>query len=269
MFGVDGFASKSRGALVVVVVTVAALEAQGPTPLYRQANAPVDARVSDLLSRMTLDEKVAQLFAIWNRKREIQDAQGRFDPAKAQALIGAGIGQVARPSEVAGGGSRPPRDHAQFVNAVQKWLVENTRLGIPAMFHEEALHGLVAPGGTHFPVPIGLASTWDPLLIERLMSVAAVEARARGVHHVLAPVVDLGRDPRWGRIEETYGEDPYLVTQMGVAAVRGYQGTSLPLAADKVFATLTARLRAPAPRRAAGAVRSGSEGRRSYCDAEL
>ena len=124
------------------------------------------------------------------------------------------------------------------MNAVQKWLIENTRLGIPAMFHEEALHGLVAPGGTHFPVPIGLASTWDPPLIERLMSVAAVEARARGVHHVLSPVVDLGRDPRWGRIEETYGEDPYLVTQMGVAAVRGYQGTSLPLAADKVFATL-------------------------------
>jgi beta-glucosidase len=124
------------------------------------------------------------------------------------------------------------------VNAVQKWLVENTRLGIPAMFHEEALHGLVAPGGTHFPVPIGLGSTWDPPLVERLMSVAALEGRARGTQHVLSPVVDLGRDPRWGRIEETYGEDPYLVTQMGLAAVRGYQGTALPLAADKVFATL-------------------------------
>ena len=98
-----------------------------------------------------------------------------------------------------------------FVNAVQKWLVENTRLGIPAMFHEEALHGLVAPGGTHFPVPIGLASTWDPALVERVMSVAAREGRARGAQHVLSPVVDLGRDPRWGRIEETYGEDPYLV----------------------------------------------------------
>lgn len=238
MPGVGECVWKWHGALVLTLVTVAMLEAQGPTPLYRQANAPIDARVTDLLSRMTLEEKVAQLVAIWSRKRDIQDAQGRFDPTKAQALIGAGIGQVARPSEIAGGGSRPAHDAASFVNAVQKWLIENTRLGIPAMFHEEALHGLVAPGGTHFPVPIGLASTWDPALIERLMSVAALEARARGVHHVLSPVVDLGRDPRWGRIEETYGEDPYLVTQMGVAAVRGYQGTSLPLAANKVFATL-------------------------------
>jgi beta-glucosidase len=238
MPGVSEFAWKWRSALLLLVAAVAMIEAQGPVPVYRQATAPIDARVSDLLSRMTLEEKIAQLVAIWNRKRDIQDAQGRFDPAKAQAVIGAGIGQVARPSEIAGGGSRPARDAALFVNAVQTWLLENTRLGIPAMFHEEALHGLVAPGGTHFPVPIGLASTWDPLLIERLMSVAALEARARGVHHVLSPVVDLGRDPRWGRIEETFGEDPYLVTQMGVAAVRGYQGTTLPLAPDRVFATL-------------------------------
>src|SRR5688572_2450447 len=139
MPGVGECGCRWRGALALtVVMTVVMLEAQGPAPLYRQANASADARVSDLLSRMTLEEKVAQLVAIWNRKREIQDAQGRFDPAKAQALIGAGIGQVARPSEIAGGGSRPARDAASFVNAVQKWLLENTRLGIPAMFHEEA-----------------------------------------------------------------------------------------------------------------------------------
>ena len=221
---------------------IALLGAQGPAPLYRQSNAPVEARVADLLARMTLEEKVAQLSGIWNRKREIEDAQGRFDPTNAKALIGSGIGEVARPSEIArpGAGSsvRQAGEHARFVNALQKWLIENTRLGIPAMFHEEALHGLTAPGGTHFPVPIGLASTWDPVLVERLMSAAALEARARGTQHVLSPVVDLGRDPRWGRIEETYGEDPYLVTRMGVAAVRGYQGTTLPLADDKVFATL-------------------------------
>ena len=229
------------GVLSGMLAAAALIEAQGP-PLYRQAAAPVDARVADLLGRMTIEEKVAQLLGVWNRKREIQDAQGRFDPANAKALLGNGIGEVSRPSEVArptsGAPYRTARDQALFVNAVQKWLVENTRLGIPAMFHEEALHGLVAPGGTHFPVPIGLASAWDPALVERLMGVAALEGRARGTQHVLSPVVDLGRDPRWGRIEETYGEDPYLVTQMGVAAVRGYQGTSLPLAADKVFATL-------------------------------
>ena len=245
MVRVTGLATSRRGAFALVAAvigTIVLLDAQGATPLYRQANAPVDARVADLLARMTVEEKIAQLQGIWNSKREIEDAQGRFDPTKAKALIGFGIGEVARPSEIArrdvGRAVRPPREHAVFVNAVQKWLIENTRLAIPAMFHEEALHGLTAPGGTHFPVPIGLASTWDPALLERLMSVAALEARMRGVQHVLSPVVDLGRDPRWGRIEETYGEDPYLVTHMGVAAVRGYQGTTLPLADDKVFATL-------------------------------
>ena len=163
-------------------------------------------------------------------------------PASAKAIIGLGIGQISRPSEIAGPAAgrpvRMPREHAGFVNAVQKWVMENTRLGIPVMFHEEALHGFTAPKGTHFPVPIGLASTWDPGLIEKAMSIAAKEARARGCQIVLSPVVDLGRDPRWGRIEETYGEDPYLVSRLGVAAVRGYQGTTLPLAKEKVFATL-------------------------------
>jgi len=130
-----------------------------------------------------------------------------------------------------------PRESAVFVNAVQKWLVENTRLGIPALAHEEALHGLTAPKGTHFPVPLALASGWDLALVEKVMSVAALEARARGIHEVLSPVIDLARDPRWGRTEETYGEDPYLVSRMGVAAIRGYQGTSQALARDKVFAT--------------------------------
>jgi beta-glucosidase len=234
----EGWMRSVLGLVALIAGAVAWLDAQGATPLYRQANASVDARVADLLPRMTLEEKVAQLHGIWNRKREIQDAQGRFDPANANAVIGLGIGEVSRPSEIGGGAFRQARDQALFVNAVQKWLIENTRLGIPAMFHEEALHGLVAPGGTHFPSPIGLASTWDPALVERIMSVAALEGRARGAQHVLSPVIDLGRDPRWGRIEETYGEDPYLVSRMGVAAVRGYQGASLPLADDKVFATL-------------------------------
>jgi beta-glucosidase len=231
-----------RAALVALIAaSLAAVHAQDGLR-YRDPTVPVDARVADLLARMTLEEKVAQLLGIWVQKVKIQDAQGRFVPANAKALIGHGIGQISRPSEIAGPDAgrpvRQPRQHAEFVNAVQKWVIENTRLGIPVMFHEEALHGLAAPGGTHFPVPIGLASTWDPALVERLMSAAAKEARARGCQHVLSPVVDLGRDPRWGRIEETYGEDPYLVSRLGVAAVRGYQGASLPLAKDKVFATL-------------------------------
>jgi beta-glucosidase len=106
------------------------------------------------------------------------------------------------------------------------------------MFHDEALHGFVALHATSFPVPIALATSWDPPLVERVMRAAAYEARARGSQHVLAPVIDLGRDPRWGRFEETYGEDPYLVGRLGVAAIRGYQGETVPLGPHSVLATL-------------------------------
>jgi beta-glucosidase len=210
------------------------------TAVYRDRSRPVDERVRDLLARMTLDEKVAQTLALWKGKEKITDEKGQLDPAGARAVLASGIGQIARPSELR---DRPtkinlgPRENAVFVNAVQKWLIENTRLGIPALTHEEALHGLVAPRGTNFPIPIALASTWDPALVERVMSIAALEARARGTHEVLSPVLDLARDPRWGRTEETYGEDPYLVARLGVAAIRGYQGTSRTLGKDKVFAT--------------------------------
>jgi len=229
------------GQLAVAAVLTGAFFTQTPLP-YRDPARSVDERVADLLGRMTLEEKVAQLVGIWQKKPSIQDAEGRFDPAKAKTLLEFGIGEVSRPSETnmpAGKkADRTAREHAEYVDAIQRWLIANTRLGIPALFHDEALHGFVAPGATHFPVPIGLASAWDPALVERVMSVAAREARARGTQHVLSPVIDLGRDPRWGRIEETYGEDPYLVSRLGVAAVIGYQGRTLPLAPDKVFATL-------------------------------
>ncbi len=231
-------ASLLGSALFVIPSTLVAQS----TPPYKDPARSIDDRVADLIARMTLEEKVAQLQGIWTRRAEIQDAEGRFTPARATALLGLGIGQVSRPSEIANGPRGPrvrgPREHAEFVNAVQTWVLENTRLGIPVMFHEEALHGFVAPLATHFPVPLALGSTWAPSLVERVMAVAAREARARGCQHVLAPVIDLGRDPRWGRIEETFGEDPYLVSRFGVAAVRGYQGTTLPLAHDKVLATL-------------------------------
>ncbi len=225
-------------ALAGPVVFLAAAPAD--RPLYRDPSQPVDARVADLLARMTLEEKVAQTLGLWKDKERITDEDGSFSPEKAAKEIPEGIGELARPSELrdAPRKIRPgPRENAVFVNAVQKWLVEKTRLGIPALTHEEALHGLTAPRGTHFPIPIALASSWDPALLERVMSVAALEARARGTYHVLSPVLDLARDPRWGRTEETYGEDPYLVSRLGVAAIRGYQGGSQTLAKDKVFAT--------------------------------
>lgn len=219
-------------------------------PLYKDASQPVERRVEDLLARMTLEEKAAQLITVWEQKGNIQTDDGTFSPLEASKAFPHGLGQIARPSDKRGvtvssgaagaiaGANRDARDTAEYVNAAQRWAVEKTRLGIPILMHEEALHGYVARGATSFPQSIALASSWDPALVERVFSVAAREMRARGTTLALAPVVDVARDPRWGRIEETYGEDPHLVSEMGLAAIRGFQGRTLPLAPDKVMVTL-------------------------------
>jgi beta-glucosidase len=242
----------------IIVVAVAAgligadaRSAQPEMPIYKDPHQPVAKRVDDLLARMTLDEKVAQLETIWEQKAKVQTPAGRFSPELASKNFPNGIGGFARPSDYRGvtrsngaaGASgeavnRDARQTADYVNAAQHWAVEHTRLGIPILMHEESLHGYVARDATSFPQAIALASTWDPELVSRIFSVAAREARARGATLVLAPVVDVTRDPRWGRIEETFGEDTYLTTQMGLAAVRGFQGPTLPLPADKVMVTL-------------------------------
>lgn len=233
-----------RAAVTTLSLSLSGWAAAASLP-YRDASLPVEKRVDDLLARMTLEEKVAQLTTLWNRKRDIFTAADDFDPAKARHAFPAGIGQVARPSDLHGAGDdplqQPFRNAVQtvnLVNAIQHYAVKETRLGIPVLFHEEGLHGYAARDATSFPQAIALASSWDPDLLTRIFSVAGREIRARGVQLVLAPVVDVGRDPRWGRIEETYGEDPYLVSQLGIAAVRGFQGDSLPLQPGKVFATL-------------------------------
>lgn len=194
-------------------------------PPYRDPRLSPEKRVRDLLSRMTLEEKAAQMTCIWrDRPAMLLDENGDFDPAKAKKAFKSGRapGQVARPSDA--GKGKDPRRMAELTNAIQKFFVEESRLGIPVMFHEECLHGHWAVGGTSLPQPIALAGTFNPPLIERLFAMAAEEARVRGAHQALAPVVDVALDPRWGRCEETFGEDPYLVARMGVAAVRGFQG---------------------------------------------
>jgi len=212
--------------------------------LYKDASAPVEQRVEDLLSRMTPEEKMAQITAVWITKNRLLDASGRFDPAAAQRLYPAGIGHFTRPSDRAPlidpftTPQRDERETVELTNAIQRYATRNTRLGIPVLFHEEGLHGYAARNATSFPQAIGLASSWDPQLLRRVFAIAGREIRARGAQLVLAPVVDVARDPRWGRLEETYGEDPYLVSELGVAAVQGFQGESLPLAKDHVFVTL-------------------------------
>jgi beta-glucosidase len=195
------------------------------TPAYKNPSLPSARRVRDLLSRMTLEEKAAQMLCVWQEKaQKLVNEKGDFDLAKAKKAFRdkRGLGQVGRPSDA--GGGKKARAMAELTNAIQKFFLENSRLGIPVMFHEECLHGHAAPDGTSFPQPIALGATFNPDLVEQLFTMTALEARLRGAHHALTPVVDVAREPRWGRVEETYGEDPYLVSRLGIAAVRGFQG---------------------------------------------
>jgi beta-glucosidase len=207
-------------------------------PGYKNPQLPVEQRVADLLSRMTLEEKIAQLTCLWvnrpqtNPQTSFSTDLGEFSPEKAAQVMKYGIGQIARQREQKG-----PRDGAIFANAVQKWLLEKTRLGIPAILHDEILHGHMAKGSTSFPQPIALASTWDPDFIAKIFTAGALETRARGSHQVLGPNLDLAREPRWGRTEETYGEDPYLVSRMAVAIVKALQGPGPAITGDHVIAT--------------------------------
>ena len=250
---------RSVGMLAMIALAIGMPSASGVaqtalsgSPIYKDPSQPIDRRVEDLLARMTLEEKAAQLVTSWEHKDKIQTNAGAFSPTEASQNFPNGLGQIARPSDkrgvtvanagaagaAAGGVNRDAKDTAEYVNAAQRWAVQGTRLGIPILMHEEALHGYVARGATSFPQSIALASSFDPAMVERVFGVAAREMRARGATLALAPVVDVARDPRWGRIEETYGEDPHLVSEMGLAAIRGFQGTKLPLPADKVMVTL-------------------------------
>jgi beta-glucosidase len=216
--------------------------------IYKNPKAAIPDRVRDLLGRMTVEEKVAQLESGWTLP-----AFGMFqipspvegdhvNDAMAKKIAGNGLGTYAFLDEFLGtGGSHNPRLSAQHRNLLQTWVIKNTRLGIPIMFHGEALHGAVTAGATSFPQAVALGSTWDPELLQKMFSTVALEVRALGNTLVLAPVLDLSRDPRYGRVEEMYSEDPYLVAQLGSAAVKGLQGLQNAndrLDGNHVYATL-------------------------------
>jgi len=185
---------------------------------YRDPHLPVEERVHDLLARVTVEEKLAQLRGVWLTSLLEEE---RFSEAKAGEVLRHGTGHVSR---IGGATTLRPRESARLANTIQKFLVERTRLGIPAIVHEESCAGYCARDATCFPQAIGLASTWEPDVIEAMTKVIREQMRAVGAHQALAPVLDVARDPRWGRTEETFGEDPYLVSRLGVAYVRGLQG---------------------------------------------
>ena len=225
---------------LVVALAISSAAGQQSSPPYRNPALPADARVKDLLKRMTLEEKVAQLESTWqNHGFDLGpggffvDEKGNLDENAAKRVLKSGLGQMSRPSEHHG-----PAEMAEFTNRLQHIIKENSRLGIPLIFHEECLHGLVAGDATSYPQAIGLAATWDDALVKRIFNAVALEARSRGAQECLMPVVDLARDPRWGRTEETYGEDPYLAGRMGVAAVTGLQGEGEIVDSAHVYATL-------------------------------
>jgi beta-glucosidase len=220
-----------RNRRVLVLVAVAGLAASAGRAREAKAPASVDPRVAELLGRMTLEEKVAQLRPT-ARRVSLSSAPGVFSPGAAQEVLKDGTGYLGRVTM-----PLPPREAATLANAIQRYLREKTRLGIPALLVEEALHGFMAKDATSFPQAIALAATWDEDLVERVFTAAAREARARGAHWMLAPVLDVARDPRWGRTEETLGEDPFLAARLGVAAIHGLQGRERAFGPDRVLAT--------------------------------
>ncbi|HLI05627.1 MAG TPA: glycoside hydrolase family 3 N-terminal domain-containing protein [Ktedonobacteraceae bacterium] len=191
------------------------------TPLYRDPNAPLEERIANLLSLMTLDEKLAQLGCLWSTAFI---SAGSFDPDRVAALMPHGIGEVTRIGASTG---LHPEESAALMNAIQKVAVEQTRLGIPVIVHEESTGGFLQRDATVFPQGLGLAATWDPDLVKEVAGVIRTQMMAVGARHALAPVLDVARDPRWGRVEETYGEEPVLSGIIGTAYVQGLQSDDL------------------------------------------
>jgi beta-glucosidase len=216
--------------ILIATVTVAQEKppANDNSPKYRNPKVAIEDRVADLLSRMTIEEKVGQI-APSGKPASVIDPTGTFTDETAQAMLARWWDPDLE---------FPPKRAAILRNGIQRYLREKTRLGIPQLFMGEALHGFMEYGSTSFPQAIGLASTWDPALVKQVFTAAGQEAGAAGLGQVFSPVLDLARDPRWGRTEETYGEDPYLVSRMAVAAVTGLQGDEFLIGRDHAMATM-------------------------------
>ena len=211
---------------VCILLSARAATAQLERP-WLDANLPTEARVTALLAAMTLEEKAAQMRSAWRKKPEWMYRPGdlALRPDSLRAHFPHGLGQVTRPSDGFGGDLLTREQTIDLTNRLQRYFVEETRLGIPVFFHEEALHGFAAQGGTSYPQPIALAGSFDTAMVREVFRQIAGEVRSFGAHQVLTPVLDVCRDPRWGRVEETYGEDPFLVAEIAKAAVGGFQGT--------------------------------------------
>jgi beta-glucosidase len=212
---------------LTVMGEISASKAQDPSAPYKNPDLAVEARVADLIGRMTVEEKARQLDMYFGCEAVLETNQytGRthakldavFNPGMAETNLGTlGIGSIH---------DIYPR--AKLSNRIQEWVMKSNRLGIPTLFIEEGLHGYMDNAETVFPQSVNLATTWNPDLARQTGAAIAAQARANGVDMILGPVLDVARDPRWGRVEEDFGEDPYLTGQLGLAYVQGMQGDSL------------------------------------------
>ena len=224
--GFAGATMRVAACLGLVLLLLQSVPAQQASWDYRNPRLPIEQRVADLLRRMTLEEKVGQLTPQFSR--EIIDTTGKFNNESARETLREMFSLDSKVSV---------RDAAVLRNAVQRFGLEKTRLGIPVIFQGEALHGFMSNGATSFPQALGLASTWDPGLVRQVFTAAADEMASAGVNQAFTPVLDLARDPGWGRTEETYGEDPYLASRIGVAAIEGMQGPNFLIDRHHVLAT--------------------------------
>lgn len=200
----------------------------GVKDVYEDPNAPVEARVKNLLGQMTLEEKSCQMATLYGYGRVLKDSLPT--PAWKEAVWKDGIANIDEQLNGVGGGRKrsphliyPFSNHAKAINQIQRWFVEETRLGIPVDFSNEGIHGLNHTKATPYPAPIGIGSTWNRALARQAGEISGKEAKALGYTNVYAPILDVARDPRWGRVLECYGEDPYLVAEMGCQMVDGLQ----------------------------------------------
>src|SRR5450432_883977 len=215
------------------------LNKNGRMDVYEDPKADIDTRVTDLLSQMTLEEKTCQTATLYGYNRVLKDELPT--PEWKNQIWKDGIANIDEHANGWGPGSKSIyatdiKKHVWAMNEVQRFFIEETRLGIPADFTNEGLRGLAFKTATSFPAEIGMGHTWDPALVREMGRITAVEGRSLGYTNVYAPGLDVARDQRWGRVEDTYGEDPYLASRLGVEMVKGMQQDYTVAATAKHFA---------------------------------
>src|SRR5215471_17969064 len=208
--------------LSIAILLKSLISSSQELPPYKNPSLPVEERVKDLLQRMTMQEKAWQLFMIPGSVEAADTLKYK------NGIFGFQFSASSQNNEAAGqllnyNTTENARALVNKINSTQRYFIEKTRLGIPVIPFDEALHGVVRDGATVFPQSIALAASWDTALVHRVAHAIALEAKARGIRQVLSPVINIASDVRWGRVEETYGEDPFLSSEMGVAFVSAFE----------------------------------------------